>query len=249
MARCPFATWLPLDFAKDLPEHRPVRLIAHTNGGPGSVGTLGTYFSNQWHQTGRRVGSHFQVDTDGRVGQYIDTARASFTAFAADPGSVSIETQDQGDHLQPWSAAQLAAIIRLARWIRAAHPSIPARLCPRWNGGGVAGHQSFEQWNRNGHDCPGPVRLGQLVQWVIPALAPPFEPAPLLRGGQDMLVMVRPGPAPGPVYVVVAGQLVHITTAWLQTYAAVLGITEAEIRASVLSLSPDAPIFQLPQNA
>lgn len=249
MARYPLAEWLPLDFAGSLPAHTPIRCLAHTNGGPGSVPTLPRYFSDRWRQTGKRIGSHFQVDRNGRVGQYADTSQATFTAFHADPGSISIETQDDGDHLEPWTTPQLAALIDLCRWIVDVHPSIPPVLCPAEDGAGFAGHQAFASWNLDLHDCPGPVRGRQWRGLVLPQLAPARPPANP-RGDRMPPVLVRKAvdPARGPVYLVESGQRFYVDTVRLGLLAEACGLTTAQLRGLVWDLPENAAAWQLPAN-
>src|SRR5262249_56262433 len=169
MARCPFAKWNPVDFCTDLDTMvgPPKAVFLHTNGGGPH---LTTWFDQLFHNTLQRLGSTFQVYADGSIDQLCDTQSVIYAQFAASKWAVSIETEDDGNPHTPWTPAQLAAIERLIQWLHTEH-GIPLKAMSGPNDSGIGYHQQFAIYNQSGHDCPGPVRLNQLLHAVIPHLA------------------------------------------------------------------------------
>jgi N-acetylmuramoyl-L-alanine amidase-like protein/putative peptidoglycan binding protein len=168
MARCPFARWNPVNFTANL-EHMstpPKAVFVHTNGG-GSH--LTSWFDQVWASTHQRLGSTFQVYSDGAIDQLCDTESVIYAQYSASHWAVSIETQDDGHPTAPWTPAQLAAIGKLIKWLHEVH-GIPLRAMANPTDSGISYHQQFAVYNQSGHDCPGPVRVNQLLHTVIPRL-------------------------------------------------------------------------------
>lgn len=137
-----------------------------------------SWFSNP----NANASSHFHVDNDGDVEQYLDTAYMSWANTAANPRAVTIETQ--GDGTGPWTKAQVVAIVKLLIWICREHniavrqmassarnqtgigwhrlgcdgnfPALPSILAGRSQRGG-------ESWtSARGKVCPGDDRIKQI---------------------------------------------------------------------------------------
>ena len=70
--------------------------------------------------------SHFHVALDGKVEQYLDTNYYSWANAQANKRSVTIETAGVQTKDDPWTDAQLHAIIKLVAWIAKTH-KIPVR--------------------------------------------------------------------------------------------------------------------------
>jgi hypothetical protein len=145
--------------------------VLHTNGAP--AGTEGTLF-HWWSavaagkhepKVGRHIGAHFQITADGRIEQYVDTDLSLGHAFAANGFAIGIETEDDGHPGKPWPDAQLEAIVALLIDLE-----IPAQLLKVGASDGLGWHQQFDAWNESGHNCPGPVRVAQIRNEVIPLL-------------------------------------------------------------------------------
>jgi peptidoglycan hydrolase-like protein with peptidoglycan-binding domain len=168
MARCPFANWNPVNFVAELEamSGSPKAVFLHTNGG-GSH--LTSWFDQLFQSTHQRLGSTFQVFNDGSIDQLCDTESVIYAQYGASRWAVSIETEDDGNPRTPWTPAQLAAIERLLRWLHQEH-GIALRPMANANDGGIGYHQQFAIYNQSGHDCPGPVRVNQLLHTVIPRL-------------------------------------------------------------------------------
>src|SRR5262245_52130782 len=168
MARCPFATWNPVNYTAQLDKMSgaPRAVFLHTNGGGPH---LTSWFDQVYKNTHQRVGSTFQVYSDGKIDQLCDTESVIYAQYGASKWAVSIETEDDGHPSAPWTPKQLAAIQKLINWLHQEH-GIPLRLMKNPNDSGVGYHQQFAVYNQSGHDCPGPVRLNQLLHTILPRL-------------------------------------------------------------------------------
>ncbi|HKI92264.1 MAG TPA: peptidoglycan-binding domain-containing protein, partial [Gaiellaceae bacterium] len=144
----------------------PRAVFLHTNGGGPH---LTPWFDQLFQDTHQRVGSTFQIYANGSIDQLCDTESIIYAQFGASRWAVSVETEDDGHSHTPWTPKQLAAIHRLLTWLHEEH-DIPRRAMANENDAGIGYHQQFPVYNRSGHDCPGPVRVNQLVHTVIPRL-------------------------------------------------------------------------------
>lgn len=169
---CPFATKKEMPYNNNLPtREQSATLILHTNGGATDSGSLYGWFS----RPGNDICSHFQVMKTGTIEQYVSLDREAYAEFSGNAFGISVETEDDGNPNNPWSAEQLASIIRLCKWLK-----IPARVSPDGPGGGVGWHQLYANWNESSHNCPGSVRVAQIHSDVIPGIgkAPGKHPHP-----------------------------------------------------------------------
>ena len=120
MARMPGAVWRPIarNYTRNVTNKNCV--ILHTTASAAATSMHG-WFSNPSAQSS----SHFHVDFNGRIEQYIDTAYMSWANAAANSRSVTVETQGSGS--ESWTVAQIQAIVKIIQWARKAHPAIPLR--------------------------------------------------------------------------------------------------------------------------
>src|SRR5690348_1385938 len=115
------------------------------------------------------VESHFYVRYDGSVEQYRDTAYQADANVMANGFAISIETQGLANGT--WTDAQLDAIKALLTWCHDTH-GIPLEVCPTWDGSGVGYHILFEdQWDQRHASCPGPNRINQFNNVLVPWMA------------------------------------------------------------------------------
>jgi hypothetical protein len=168
MARCPFAHWNPVNYtgALDHMAGPPKAVFLHTNGGGPH---LTSWFDQLYASTHQRVGSTFQVYADGSIDQLCDTESVIYAQYSASQWAVSIETEDDSHPSNPWTPQQLAAIQKLITWLHQEH-GIPLRPMMSADDAGIGYHQQFSVYNQSGHDCPGNVRVNQLLHTVIPRL-------------------------------------------------------------------------------
>jgi hypothetical protein len=173
MARCPFADWRPIPESSSQPWIWPTQAIVHT--AAVNASSLFAYFS----RPDISVESHFFVQSDGGIEQYLDTIVRGDANFGANGRAISIETEDGGDPLTPWTPAQGYSIIRLLRWICEQHV-IPTTTPVAHDQPGVGYHTLFPQWtNVPGKTCPGRVRIAQFNTQVLPALSDPEPEEPM----------------------------------------------------------------------
>ncbi len=137
-------------------------------------------FLNNQRDGGSKVESHFYVRFDGTVEQYRDTAYQADANTMANDFAMSIETAGMGDGT--WTDAQLASLKDLIAWAHQVH-GVPYRVPTAWNdpAGGVGWHNLFAtQWAGGPRACPGPDRIGQIRNILIPWMASgaPTSPAP-----------------------------------------------------------------------
>jgi N-acetylmuramoyl-L-alanine amidase-like protein/putative peptidoglycan binding protein len=197
MARCPFAHWNPVSYCSALEKMSggPKAVFLHTNGGGPH---LTTWFDQLYANTHERVGSTFQIYADGKIDQLCDTESIIYAQYGASRWAVSIETEDDGHASNPWTPKQLEAIVKLVTWLHEEH-GIPLRGMMGPDDSGIGYHQQFHVYNQSGHDCPGSVRVNQLMHTVIPRLTGPIhvhEPHP--NGGGTAHVPQPVGSLPLP---------------------------------------------------
>lgn len=201
------ADHLPYSFGDRLEQRgSPTVAVLHTNGGGAQVRG---WFEQLWAagaERGQGIGSTFQVFGSGVLEQYADTRRICYAEYQLSRRAVSFETQDDGDPSRPWTDAQLDT---LAVALRELHDveGIPLRLMTGPDDSGIGYHQQFSAFNQSGHNCPGPVRVHQLVAELVPSLAAP-KSAFLTTTEVDMLLV---NSHPGGWYVVGPGGKRHLS--------------------------------------
>jgi N-acetyl-anhydromuramyl-L-alanine amidase AmpD len=165
MALCPFADQLLLPESDRQPNIVPRLVILHSAAGKGSL--------YKFFRDSSNLESHFWVGEDGTIEQYIDTRVRADANLKANPFAVSIETESSREATERWGPAQAAAIVRLVRWLCDEH-RIPKRKVPTWDGSGIGWHIQFGApgpWTPVSKSCPGPARVIQARDEIIPAVA------------------------------------------------------------------------------
>ena len=115
------------------------------------------------------VEAHFFVKKNGTVEQYRDTAWQADANTDANDFAISIETQ--GYAAGEWTPEQLAAIKALILWCNRTH-GIPLTKCKTWDGSGIGYHTQYPgRWDKRGASCPGPDRIRQFNNVLVPWLA------------------------------------------------------------------------------
>lgn len=157
----------------------PPTLILHTNGASHAAASLYNYIVN----TGTHIYPHGQVAFDGTVEHYCPWDRQAYVQFDGNRYARSLETEDSGYNnvpidRDPWTPEQCQAIADVANLL-----TIPPRACTSPTSGGIGYHSQFRQeWNRDGHNCPGSARRDQiphiidLMTTVVIADVPPPPP-------------------------------------------------------------------------
>lgn len=141
------------------------------------------------HRSGG-IESHFYVRFDGTIEQYrsifyqadAQAAGNSFSRGGKLLGFVSVETAGLGPGR--WTAAQLDACARIAVWV-ASQADFPLEQAPAWDKPGLGYHCLFPEWNPDGHSCPGPRRVRQFHDELLPAIRAAAQP----EGDDEMNVM------------------------------------------------------------
>lgn len=166
MSICPFAVVRLLPESHTQPTIAPRIAILHSAAGRGS---LYGYFLNS-----SPLESHFWVSESGVIEQYVDTNRRADANRNANGYAVSIETESSLAATERWSPAQAAAIVRLLDWLCTEHPNIRRRQCDAPDGSGIGWHIMFGTpgpWTPVRKSCPGPARIAQARDEIIPAVA------------------------------------------------------------------------------
>lgn len=147
------------------PRITPRAIIHHSAGGKGSL--------YGWWQNPQSNGleCHFWIGDDGTVEQYMDTNVRADANGEANGFAISIETESTVHASEPWTAAQVEAIVALDDWLCRVH-QIPRRLMTSPTGSGLAWHVQFGApgpWTRaRGKVCPGPARIAQMTDEIVP---------------------------------------------------------------------------------
>lgn len=196
MARYPGAVWKPITASKGrqrLTVWNRVNLHSTASSAASQFG----YFN----QSGI-PDSHFHVAYDGTVEQYVDTAWRAFADLEGNDATISIETAGVArDGNEPWTPAQVKAIIKLVAWIMKTH-NIPVRLATdsktgassrglSWHRLGVDGNfpqlpsiqagrvqrgGGMHYSSSKGKICPGYKRIDQIHAAVFPGVKALMSP-------------------------------------------------------------------------
>lgn len=147
--------------------------------------SLYDYFKNR----SGGVESHFYIRYDGVVEQYRDTDQQADANWHANDFAISIETAGKGPG--EWTAAQLASIKELLLWLNEVE-KIPLVVPTKWNGSGVGYHILFmDEWAGGPRSCPGPDRIKQFKNVLVPWMAGQHSPA-------SPIPTLPPAPKPTP---------------------------------------------------
>lgn len=125
------------------------------------------------------IESHLHGPKDGHLFQYRDTGWEADANYKANPFALSYETQGYGDG--EWTDPQIAMIKRVMLWAVKEH-GIPLRKVTSWNDprGGWGFHIQFPQWHPKPKSCPGPQRIRQFNNVLVPWMAE------ATKGGNNM---------------------------------------------------------------
>lgn len=193
MAWCPFATRMELQPESDSQAAIvPTQFIIHSIAAPWTPGRIYEYWRDSTN-----LESHFGGGYDGSLAQFIGTetradANASANRRPDGTGAVSIETASNLQHTDPWTDAQVAALIRLGVWLHQRH-GIPLRICRSASDPGFGYHGLHRAWSTSGTACPGAARIRQFHDVVFPGIVRAAQ-------GQPPIPAPRPEPpAPTPV--------------------------------------------------
>ncbi|WP_369376104.1 peptidoglycan-binding protein [Streptomyces sp. cg36] len=151
------------------PAIRPTQLILHSVAAPWT----GKRTYEYWRDS-TNLESHFFVEFGGDTFQYIGTeTRADANMYANrrsdGSGAVSVETASNMNHTDPWTDAQVAALIRLGVWMHQKH-GVPLRICRTHDDPGFGTHRMFSQWSDGGTACPGDARQAQFRNVIFPGI-------------------------------------------------------------------------------
>lgn len=151
------------------PAIRPTQFIVHSVAAPWNEKRIYEYWRDSTN-----LESHFGVDYDGSIGQFIGTqTRADANAQANlrrdGTGAVSAESASNLEATDPWTAEQIEALIRIGAWLHEEH-GMPLRLCRSHADPGFGYHGMYPQWSVSGTRCPGVARTNQFVQIVFPGI-------------------------------------------------------------------------------
>ncbi len=151
-----------------LPENNTQRKITprifiyHSIAAPWSVQRTYEYWRDSTN-----LESHFGVDYNGYIGQFMDTHVRADANAGANNFAISCETASNLEHTDPWNSRQLDSLIRLG--IEAhQRDGIPLRIADRWDGNGFGIHRMFPEWSLGGTACPGDARASQFRNEIFP---------------------------------------------------------------------------------
>jgi hypothetical protein len=170
MAWYPGAQKLELQPESDSqPAIRPTQFIVHSIVAPWTARRTYEYWRDSTN-----LESHFGIDYEGTVGQYIGTeTRADANAGANrrpdGTGAVSAETASNTSASDPWNDKQLEDLIAIGVWLHQEH-GIPLRICRTHSDPGFGYHSMFSQWSTSGTACPGKARIRQFREVVFPGI-------------------------------------------------------------------------------
>ncbi|GAA2802847.1 N-acetylmuramoyl-L-alanine amidase [Streptomyces showdoensis] len=191
MAWYPGATKYELQPESDSqPAIRPTQLIMHSIIAPWTAKRTFEYWRDSTN-----LESHFGLGYEGDLGQFIGTETRADANYRANrrpdgTGAVSVETASNLKGSDPWTPAQVEALIELGVWLHKTH-GIPLRICRSWDDPGFGYHRLHEEWAVSGTSCPGDARVKQFREVVFPGI--------VARAGGQPAPTPKPPTAPRPV--------------------------------------------------
>jgi hypothetical protein len=178
----PPARWREVSGQANDPPIRPIGVILHVDGD--NSGSLFGYFNGK----SGGVESHLFIRQDGGIEQYRDLDHEADANYLGNSwldggvrvGFLSVETQGFAEG--EWTAEQLAEIKAFLLWASARY-NFPLRVAPTYRSPGVGYHVMFgaglgtRSWsNARGKVCPGPDRIRQFHDVIVPWMADPQPP-------------------------------------------------------------------------
>jgi hypothetical protein len=165
--RYPGATWAPLPESGTHGRHVKTQLIVHSTGTRASAAANLRYFADNKIA----VESTFIVDLDGGCLQIMEAYERADANGDSNARAMSVEMV--GEAGDPFTPAQLERLYDIARWACTEHP-IARRQIPAPTESGIGWHVMFGApgpWTKvRGKECPGPKRIGQVRDQLIPAI-------------------------------------------------------------------------------
>ncbi|WP_406201607.1 peptidoglycan-binding protein [Kitasatospora sp. NBC_01560] len=148
----------------------PTQVIFHSIAAPWTPRRIYEYWRDSTN-----LESHFGVGYDGSVGQFVGTQTRADANMAANrrpdgTGAVSVESASNDQHTDPWTDAQVVAMVALGVWLNRQH-GIPVRVCRSADDPGFGYHRLFPDWSDGGTACPGDARVRQFHEMVLPGIA------------------------------------------------------------------------------
>lgn len=148
---------------------KPTQFIMHSIAAPWDEKRIYEYWRDSTN-----LESHFGLDFDGSLGQFIGTQTKADANYRANlrsdgTGAVSIETASNLEHSDPWTPAQIEELIKVGVWLHQQH-AIPLRVCRTWTDPGFGYHALFPEWSVSGTACPGAARIRQFKEAVFPGI-------------------------------------------------------------------------------
>ncbi|MGI8333494.1 hypothetical protein ACRYCC_26375 [Actinomadura scrupuli] len=189
---CPFAEKRPLGAQSEPSIGKPRIFVIHTMSGY-LRGTDSMFRQSGYGGTESHFGVGGQYDPaglDGAIWQWQDLTHSADAQFSGNAYATSVETSDGARNGVRWSPKQAEAIVRLGVWW-CQQTGHPARIVSSPSQAGFGWHAQFPSWNKNGHDCPGAVRLRQYKTEIVPEIArrlakPAPAPKPQSQEDPDM---------------------------------------------------------------
>lgn len=148
---------------------KPTQMIFHSIVAPWDEHRLYAYWKNS-----TSLESHFGVDYDGSLGQYLSTTTRADANYQANrrsdgTGAISVESASNTKASDAWADDQLDALADLGVWAHRTH-AVPLRACRSGGDPGFGIHRMFPQWSPSGTECPGVKRAAQFRAELLPAI-------------------------------------------------------------------------------
>jgi hypothetical protein len=167
------SAWRPLTTNQTEPRIVPRILIYHTMVGylrstenmfkkDGFWGTESTW----------GVGGPWDGDAlDGVAWQWQGVLWQADAQFEANAWCNSIETSDGGVYppTPEWSDKQVKKLIEIGAWW-CKNTGNPPEIAKSYDGRGLGYHQLYRPWNQASHNCPGPKRVAQFRELIVPGI-------------------------------------------------------------------------------
>lgn len=189
---------------------RPTQFIMHSIAAPWDEQRMYEYWRDSTN-----LESHFGLDYDGSLGQFIGTETRADANYNANrrpdgTGAVSIETASNLQHTDAWTPEQIEQLIRLGVWLHQTH-GIPLRKCQTADDPGYGYHRMHGDWSLGGTGCPGDARVRQFHDIVFPGIvARANGQNPPSQEEDDMPTVITESVAGGPDLVAGQYRLVHM---------------------------------------